>query len=530
MCQQPNQTDQETKSRRKKSGITLPVSLIVLGALAIFFYIIANLPTISQWFNWLLSILAPVIGGAAIAYFCNPILRFMERRPLRKIKSPYLKRMLSILLTYLFVICIIAVVCLLMVPQLVASITELISQYDNYIANAVTYINSLFSSIAQHLPFKDFGADGELLSLEKIKTAIQKLISSSGSIVDTVINYVRSYGSKVISGVTNLIVAIFLSFYLLASKEKRAAQVNKILTAICSEKTKKFIYETAALADKTFGSFIGGKIVDSLIIGVISFVIFTIFRIPYATMVAIIVGVTNVIPFFGPLIGAIPSAFIIFIANPSKTLTFLILILLIQQFDGNILGPKILGSSTGVSSLCILTAITVMGSLWGLFGMIVGVPLFAVIIALVQQFLDYKLSAKGLPQDLDSYYTSASDSESAVHPHVSLRYYLAVARYFVHEKRKGLPAPQKEEYYIEFVHELSEDVDERDIDCSCVPIENTVIAPSPSDCADGSAAANVAPSVSTVSSTASGEKSTKKNKAGESGATRKSLPANGANK
>ncbi|MDY2938795.1 MAG: AI-2E family transporter [Fusicatenibacter sp.] len=457
MSQEQNQPNQETKSARKLRGITSTVSFVVLGILVLFFYIISNLPSISSWFSWLLSILSPVIGGAAIAYFLNPVLRFIEKHLLRKIRSLYFKRMLSILLTYLFVICVIAVVCLLMIPQLVASITELISEYDNYIANAVTYINSLFNSIAAHLPFKDFNPDGEILSLDIIKTAIQKLISSSGNIMDTIINYVRSYGSKLVSGVTNLIVAIFLSFYLLASKEKRAAQINKFLTAVCTEKRKTFIYDTVTLADKTFGSFLGGKILDSLIIGIISFVIFTIFKIPYATMIATIVGVTNVIPFFGPLIGAIPSAFIIFIANPSKTLTFLILILLIQQFDGNILGPKILGNSTGVSSLCILTAITVMGSLWGVFGMIVGVPLFAIIISLVQQFLDRKLSEKGLPQDLDSYYIPNSDDEM-IRPHLSPKYYLAWLQYHMYGKRKGYPAPCKEDYYVTFVRELDRDI------------------------------------------------------------------------
>ena len=446
-------------SQKKRNRIVLPLSTVIFASCVIVVYTISNLPALSSWFDGLLSILAPVIGGLALAYLCNPILRFFENHPLRRIRSLYVKRTLSIFLTYLFFILIIAALGMLIVPQLIHSIKELFAKFDDYIANTVTYINQLLSSVMKNLPFG--GADDqtqEFLSLEKVNALFSTLIGSLSGLFDVFLKNISSYGSKLISSVTGIILSLFISFYLLASKEKRLAQVKMVTSALFNEKQTAFIYETASLANKAFGNFIGGKILDSLIVGMVEYIVFSIFNIPYAPMLACIMGVTNVIPFFGPLIGAIPSGFIVFISDPSKLLTFIIITLIIQQIDGNIIEPKVLGDRTGVSSLCVIIAISVMGNLWGVFGMIVGVPLFAVVIALVEQFTKNRLAAKGLSVELDDYYHEEPHYEKAISQgkaKLSKRYYLDKLGYFFKsKKRRGTP-PQKEDYMI--FHEERED-------------------------------------------------------------------------
>ena len=200
---------------------------------------------------------------------------------------------------------------------------------------------------------------------------------------------------------------------MLASKERLKAQVKKFTTAMFPPKGRHRFYRYVRLCDRTFGGFFVGKIIDSLIIGAITLVVLLIFRMPYALLISTIICVTNIIPVFGPFIGAIPSAFIIFIVSPSKALIFLVLILLIQQLDGNVIGPKILGDSTGLSTLGVIISIVIMGEYFGIVGMIVGVPIFAVAVALVKEFLEQKLRAKDLPTDTSEYYAW----DSFVDPH-----------------------------------------------------------------------------------------------------------------
>jgi hypothetical protein len=248
-----------------------------------------------------------------------------------------------------------------------------------------------------------------------------------------------------------VILSLFISFYLLASKEKRLAQVKTLTTAIFNEKQNAFIYKTASLANSTFGGFLGGKLLDALIVGVVYFIAFTIFGIPYAPMLATIMGVMNIIPFFGPIIGTIPTAFIVLISAPEKIILLIILIVVVGQIDGNIIEPKVLSDRTGVSSLCVIIAISVMGNLWGIFGMIVGVPLFAVIIALIQQFADAKLGQKGLSTDLDDYYDEEEGTfapKKLQKPRLSLRYYLAWVTFLFTRKSRRTAKPCREDYMI----------------------------------------------------------------------------------
>jgi predicted PurR-regulated permease PerM len=453
--------EQRDPSRRK---MIFPISTVIFAVLFIFLYIISNLPAISEWISGAIDLIMPILIGALIAYLCNPVLRFMERMlkklGLNKDRHDYVRRMLGIILTYAFVILLIAIFGLLIVPQLITSIKELTSNYKNLIANAVTYVNQLIKSIIGDL----HGDETELLNSEAIIATVETMISKTGVFGEKILSYITSYGSQVVSSVTDLIMALFISFYLLSSKEKRVAQIRKVSTAFLSEKTNAFLQESATLLNETFGKYFTGVILDALFIGVLGFVVFTILGIPNAVMISFVVAVTNIIPFFGPFLGAIPSAFIIFIVDPPKVLPFIIAILIMQQIDGNIIAPKILGQSTGVSSLCVITALAIMGGIWGVFGMIVGVPLFAVIIISIKRAAEKRLTEKGLPIELHYYSLSDEDDKpqksgkpllpqqaiSALRVKIAaqVQYRRAVRNYKRHGKAQGLPAPQKEDFFV----------------------------------------------------------------------------------
>ena len=237
-------------------------------------------------------------------------------------------------------------------------------------------------------------------------------------IEDGVLNWVQSdlmgrigtYMETISTGVIitlktalNVVVGVIACVYLLNSKEKFRAQLKKAILATTSKSVSDEIFDFGNFANRTFGGFINGKIIDSAIIGVICYASMTLLHLPYPALVSTIVGVTNVIPFFGPFIGAIPSAIIIFLVSPLQSLYFLLLILVIQQLDGNVIGPTILGETTGLASFWVMFAIIVAGGMFGFIGMVLGVPVFAIIYYYAGRYIRRKLERKEMPQDTNEY-------------------------------------------------------------------------------------------------------------------------------
>ena len=206
-----------------------------------------------------------------------------------------------------------------------------------------------------------------------------------------------------LSRIWNIVIGIIVSIYLLIDKEKLCALSKKITYGLFNKKHADKIVELVERSNYTFGRFLIGKIIDSLIIGVLTFVILTIFKMPYTILVSVIVGITNIIPFFGPFIGAIPSFIIILFVSPVQAVWFLLIIFVIQQLDGNIIGPKILGDSIGISAFWILFSILVAGKMLGILGMIIGVPLFAIIYSIIKEYIEDKLNKKGLKVETKDY-------------------------------------------------------------------------------------------------------------------------------
>ncbi len=372
-------------------------ALIVICCSIIFYFVASQIGSFSEKISILIGILYPFIIGFAIAYLLNFILKFYEHTILdnvqgsSKLKKGH-KRSISLILTYLTAAGIFYLFVHFIVPQLIDSIMGLVNDVPMYVDNAT----KLFDDV-----MKETNLSPEYTAL--IQEQMNKYINIIMDFAKEVIPVVGNTLKMIASSIWNIVLGIIISVYLLIDKEYFFAINRKITCALFSDKMASRIFELTHRTNEIFGKFLSGKIIDSAIIGVLSFVVFSIFKIPYTLLISVIIGVTNIIPFFGPFIGAIPSFIIILFVSPTKALIFLILIFIIQQIDGNIIGPKILGDSIGISAFWILFAILVAGEFMGLVGMIIGVPVFAIIYSVIKEDVEYKLKNKDLPTETKDY-------------------------------------------------------------------------------------------------------------------------------
>lgn len=350
--------------------------LVVLGILC--YMGISHFDTVWGFLQAGWAILSPFVGGAVIAYLLDFIVRGLDHGFLRG------KRALRVLLAYVIAFFCIGALLMLLIPQLISSVKMLITSIPGYFSSMEQYLAVLQSHLSN------------TVQLEKLLGSYEEVLKAATDAISGLFPHVLNYGMALGSGLVSTITAIMFSIYMLLDKEKLLRQMKKLVFTFLPEKHAKRVLRVLARTNQTFSGFIGGKIIDSLIIGVLCFIICTILRIPYALLVSVVVGCTNVIPVFGPFLGAIPCAFILLIVQPFSSLEFLIMILILQQFDGNVLGPKILGESTGLSALWVLFSILVGGSLLGFAGMLIGVPTFAVLYSLLAEYTDLRLAKKGI--------------------------------------------------------------------------------------------------------------------------------------
>ncbi|QQQ87371.1 AI-2E family transporter [Peptacetobacter hiranonis] len=370
-------------------------SFIVIACSIVFYLISSQVKVFSSKISDFIAILYPFIIGFAIAYLLNFILKFIENRIISekmKGKSPAKVRAISMIITYFVA----GTLCYLFVhfvwPELLESIIGLFNDIPNYVNNATVMINKLIEE------FNLTPASMEILE-SKWKEITDFIMNFMTDIIPVIGNTIMI----VLSSLWNIVLGVIVSIYLLKDKEKFFAISKKITYAIFNREHSYKILELTHRANKIFGKFLGGKILDSFIIAIITFVVLTIFKMPYTLLVTVIVGVTNVIPFFGPFFGAIPSVILVRFVSPIKAFWLLIIILVIQQLDGNVIGPKILGDSIGVSAFWILFALLIAGKFLGLVGMLLGVPLFAFIYSIIKDVTEERLDKKGLPVNTDDY-------------------------------------------------------------------------------------------------------------------------------
>lgn len=404
------------------------VILAVLIACAVLFvslYAIVNMGFISTAVSSVLSVFSPVIIGVGMAYVLNPLLRFYEFKVFKKLKRLNAIRALSIVSTYVTAVLLVIGFVYLLVPSIISAVEEFAGKYDSYIAATTQVINNLLVKITSN------GNLAEYLDPAQIKDFIFKFLADSGDLIETVTKYIAEYGLKLFVGVKNVIFGIIISVYVLISKEKLQAQIRKLGTAMLTETRCKKIGKYVILTHRTFSNYFVGSVLDCIIVMVMTFFAMLIFGMPYPLLIAVIIGVTNIIPILGPFLGAIPSFFIIFIVDPVKALLFIILILVIQQIDGNIIAPKIHGDSTGISSLAVIIIILVMGEYFGILGMLVGVPLFAVIVNIVKEIIENRLKIKGKETDTAEYYLKDAMADPYNHHEpVAARIFRSIGRLF----------------------------------------------------------------------------------------------------
>lgn len=396
-------------TERRDPGRKTVIGVILYAVLFFLIVALSNLDAINRFLAKVLDVLAPVLLGLCIAYLINPLFRIFERRVFSRIGSVSLRRTLSLLLTYLVVLALIAGLILLIIPQLIESVKTFAGNFEAHLDSLVNQLNAVIAWINNRVP----SADGSpVIDPLDRATVLEKVNGLWGSLMQLIrdnmengnISKIFAILGQTASAVTDIILAVFISLYVLATKELRYAQIIRFRVACVPESVNRILTRILTIADRSFGGFLRGKLLDSTIVGILVYLFCRIAQVPNALLVAVIVGITDIIPVIGPFIGVIPSAVIILLTDPIKVIFFLVAILVIQQIDGNIIAPKILGENTGVSSLCVMIAIILMGSLWGLVGMIVGVPLFATVLELLKIWINRRLYEKGLPNEMENYY------------------------------------------------------------------------------------------------------------------------------
>lgn len=388
------------KINKKYVAIGIVAFLVIICAIS-FFLLLFRLEDFKELNGKFMDVLRPVIMGIIIAYLLSPLVNFFERKalyPLALIKkdtiSEKLKglfRVISIILSIILISVLVTVFIKSIIPELSQSIKKIAEMFPTYVESLQTWLNGL---VIDNAAIVKWGAD--IFN----SNALDVYSYLNNTIVPKAQELVMNLSSGVISaivGIWNFLLGAIISIYLLFKKELFAAQSKKIIYSFFSIEKSNSIIKDARFISDTFIGFIVGKIIDSLIIGVLAFIGLSILKIPYTVLISVIIGVTNIIPFFGPFIGAIPSAILVLMVDPLKCLYLVIFIFILQQLDGNVIGPKILGESTGISGFWVIFAITLFGGIWGVAGMIVGIPIVAVIYAMSKRVVERRLKMRELP-------------------------------------------------------------------------------------------------------------------------------------
>lgn len=350
--------------------------------------------------SFLISASMPMIVGFVLAYALNPLMiyieKYLKKLFCKKKDRSKLVRIISLVLTFVLFLSVVFGLIAVVAPEVVRSLANIIDS----IPDALTRLQKWATNILEDYP----------KVLEVVKREINDVSKYIDSFSDDIQPFLMNILDGVWVGVTgafsyikNFFLGLIVAIYLLLSKEKMQAQLKKSLMAIMSRPKCEKLFKISNDSNRIFSGFITGKIIDSIIIGLLCFIGVTIMNMPYKVMISVVIGVTNIIPFFGPFIGAVPCAFLVMLSEPKKVILFVIFIFLLQQLDGNVIGPTILGDSTGLPAFWVLFSILVGGGLFGFIGMLLGVPTFAVIYNLFKNYINAKLKAKNMSTITDDY-------------------------------------------------------------------------------------------------------------------------------
>ena len=380
----------------KKYMTIAAYALAVIAALILLVAFVLRFDDIRSTVNGLLAPLRPIIWALVLSYFCNPMMKigeryvfgWLDRYPRIPRKT---KRVLSLILSYLLILSVIAGVLFLTVPEIVNNYVHLIENLTNFVLIAVEKIDNLL----------------DIANIDNIESLI---VQNSHKILSSAASMAAGLVLKLSSITFTLILAWVLSFFMLLYKEAWTAGLRRTATAILPKKLYAEVTDTLSFANRTFGRYLLGSVFDSVLVGCETFLALWIFDVPYRSVVSVLVGITNIIPYFGPFIGSIPAFFIILTQDTFKAFLFVVLVLVIQQIDGNLINPRIIGKTTSINSMWVIIAITVIGGWLGIVGMLIAIPLFSVIYMLISRFVNTRLAKRGLPTDRAYYEASFSVS------------------------------------------------------------------------------------------------------------------------
>ena len=406
-------SDEEQEKKRFRNYYHIGVTIFLTFVCCIlFFFVLLRFQGFAEGWGAFLRAAQPIIIGLVLAYLLNPAMRFcegivarwMREAAVKKKKEPNeekiqkYSRMLGVTGAILFLIAIIALLIAAIVPAIVTSVSTLMMTLPSQVETFIEQVKQGEYGNTEFTKYFTMAIKAVTDYFEEWTTT--KLLPE----IETYVTQITSGVISVVKGLANFVIGIVVAVYVMTIQEKLLAQARKIIFAIFKPEYGNVIVHTIRRSSKIFGGFISGKLLDSAIIGVICYIVCLILRMPNAMLVSVIIGVTNIIPFFGPIIGAVPTILLVVIQSPWHALYLFIFIIILQQVDGNIIGPKILGNSTGLSSFWVMFAILVFGGIWGFFGMLLGVPTFAVIYYIVGKLVRFGLRKRNLPEATKDYY------------------------------------------------------------------------------------------------------------------------------
>jgi predicted PurR-regulated permease PerM len=368
-------------------------AFITAAAVIVFGAVVFNIAFFAGVLNRFLAIISPFIIGFCIAYLLLPIVK-MFNNLLKNIK--FLKNKLvfnnafSVILSFILLLFLLFIFVYVVIPGLYSSLLTFLQNIEYYAETAMNWARETFSNQPAMLSL-----------LDKITDYFKDI---SEDVINQVLPFVTGVASGVFVGIKNFLVGLIAAVYFLLRRKQFCAQVKKTVYAVFSKKVSDGLVNLVKVSDKAFSGFISGKFITSIIMGVLTYVFMSVLGIPYALLISVLIAVTDIIPFFGPFIGAVPSVIIILLINPWKALWLAIYIIVLQQLEGNIISPRILGKTVGIPAIWVMFAIIVGGGLFGVVGMIVGVPLFSVIYSITKDFIEIRLRNKKLSPKTEDYY------------------------------------------------------------------------------------------------------------------------------
>ncbi len=415
------------------------IAFLVIAASMLFYFALFHWSSLKAGFQNISRVLAPILYGIAIAFLLTPVAKFIEvfvietmRHGMKidlKKRGERIIRWISVIVALLLFVLLIYGLLAMVLPDLIRTVINLVNNFPNYVQTVMDWAQN------------DIGK--RFINKDMMETMNRYIAMAQDYLTNNVIPQLQGMLVNLTSGVFDLIiffknffVGCLVSIYIMADRNYFAAGAKMVTYAVFSMRWANFFIRSMRYAGHTFVGFISGKIIDSAIIGVICYCACSIMDMPYSLLISVVIGVTNVIPFFGPFVGAVPCLLLILLVDPLKCLYFLIFVIILQQFDGNILGPKILGDSTGISSLMVIVAVIVGGGFFGLFGMLVGVPTFAVIYNGLVWLTRRSLRKRQLPAQDDDY-LEIDRLDAATHKPIPYDPEAAVAPSQVKPRRKS---------------------------------------------------------------------------------------------